>query len=802
MKQSNSRRAKQNINENIPHRKVTISKVLFLIFSILFLLAILTHHSIDDAIAEGGKSGQISNWIGYFGAVISRVIFNIFGLAGYFLGVYLFIASLQSLFKDSPIKKRALFLSIILFLAGFSIFFALWPETFAPITSNIGINTLSGGVFGQLLASPPNNFYNSGFIRQYMGTVGTCIISITLIAIGFLFIWEEKVFLFFKNFFSFFTSHAPVNDEVSKAVKGKQSKDESSIEKIKKEIELKRAKEKLSSTQTFIIDDDLFNPVNTKSDNHKEQHLEVPPVSSSLSQRTMIISTNSNEFSPAVREKIVRKSPLANSSYKIPSLKILDMIEEASGESRDAVQKSKETLQDTLNSFGVEAKVTDAITGPRITRLEIVPSPGVKLDKITSLEANIKLDLRAECIRILAPIPGKDAVGIEIPNKISSPVSLFGILNSSQWKKSSHGIPVALGKSVSGEPIIADLARAPHLLIAGSTGSGKSVCINTLIMSLLYRFTPDELRMILVDPKVVEFETYKKLPHLITPIVNDPRKVPLALRWAINEMERRYRVLAKVRVKNLESFNSRPKGEEIVDDDGKLIPLKLPYIVIILDELADIMMIAKADVETSICRIAQKARAVGIHLVVATQRPSKEIITGVIKANLPTRIAFKVSSMIDSRVILDQNGAETLLGRGDMLFIPPGSAKLERIQGAMVSDGEIERVAAASAEQMEQKFDDRVIAEEEPQDDIQSDDEYSDTAPSAIDEKADLMDRAIDLVKRERKATTSYLQRRLGIGYNKAANIIENMEKQGMIGPILSPDGKREIYITEEDKRI
>jgi len=375
------------------------------------------------------------------------------------------------------------------------------------------------------------------------------------------------------------------------------------------------------------------------------------------------------------------------------------------------------------------------------------------------------------------------------------------VLGSSQWKKATHEIPIALGKNVSGEPVITDLARAPHLLIAGSTGSGKSVCINTLIMSLLYRFTPDELRLILVDPKVVEFEMYKTLPHLITPIVNEPKKVPFALRWAINEMERRYRVLAKVRVKNLETFNSRPISLEILDDDGKAIPAKLPFIVIILDELADIMMAAKTDVETSICRIAQKARAVGIHLVVATQRPSKEIITGIIKANLPTRIAFRVSSMIDSRVILDQNGAESLLGKGDMLFIPPGSAKLERIQGAMVSDAEIEKVVAFCSEQMEQKFDDKVVAEEK-QEDTDETEFYSEDKGSALDDKADLMDRAIDIVKREKKATTSYLQRRLGIGYNKAANIIETMEKQGMIGPVQSSDGKREIYINEEDKSV
>lgn len=797
MKNSNLKRTRQS-KEPDKHHKITVGKVVFLIFSILLLLAILTHNSQDDAVVEGGKSGQLFNWIGYFGAVLSRVIFHTFGLAGYFLGLFCFIASFQSLFREGPIKRRSLILSVILFLLGFSIFFALWPETFSPLTSNMGIKTLSGGVFGQLLASPPDKFDSAGWIRQYMGTIGTCIIGLALIAVGMIFIWEEKTGIFLKKLLSALKIKRISANSDSEDIKLSNTKTELTLEQVRKEIELKRTKNKPITSQTIVIDDGLFNQDYYKPPkSSKVKALEIPPISPNLAQKTMIMSTNN----VVVKDKQIKRATASGTVYKLPLLKLLDEIEESSGESREAVQKAKETLQDTLDSFGVEAKVTEGVTGPRITRLEVVPSPGVRLDKITSLESNMKLDLRAESIRILAPIPGKDAVGVEIPNKVSSPVSFLGVIGSPQWKKATQEIPIALGKSVSGDPMIADLARAPHLLIAGSTGSGKSVCINTLIMSLLYKFTPDELRLILVDPKVVEFEMYKTLPHLITPIVNEPKKVPFALRWAINEMERRYRVLAKVRVKNLETFNSRPIISDILDDDGKPIPAKLPFIVIILDELADIMMAAKADVETSICRIAQKARAVGIHLVVATQRPSKEIITGVIKANLPTRIAFRVSSMIDSRVILDQNGAESLLGKGDMLFIPPGSAKLERIQGAMVSDAEIEKVVAFCSEQMEQKFDDKVVAEEK-QEDADETESYPEDKGSVLDDKADLMDRAIDIVKREKKATTSYLQRRLGIGYNKAANIIETMEKQGMIGPVQSSDGKREIYIDEDDKSV
>jgi S-DNA-T family DNA segregation ATPase FtsK/SpoIIIE len=378
------------------------------------------------------------------------------------------------------------------------------------------------------------------------------------------------------------------------------------------------------------------------------------------------------------------------------------------------------------------------------------------------------------------------------------------MMEAENWQKSRADIPVILGKDVSGKVQVTDLAKSPHLLIAGSTGSGKSVCINMLIISLLYRFSPKDLRLIMVDPKVVEFEVYKNLPHLITPIVNDPKKVPAALKWAINEMERRYKLLGKVGVRNLESFNTRkPVEEPIKDHDGNIIPDKLPYIVILIDELADIMMIAKADVETSIARIAQKARAVGIHMVLATQTPRKDIITGVIKANLPSRIAFRVGSIVDSRVILDKKGAEALLGQGDMLFLPPGSAELDRIQGAWVSDEEIKAVVNFVADQAEQEFFDGVISEE---DEEQGEAEgISSSASSAAakylkPDDDDNMKRALEIILTEKKASTSYIQRRLKIGYNRAADIIDQLEERGIIGAQPSTGGaNREILVDIEE---
>jgi DNA segregation ATPase FtsK/SpoIIIE, S-DNA-T family len=646
----------------------------------------------------------------------------------------------------------------------------MWPQYFVTVTANLGIGSikapyyvLSGGVIGQFLAAPPE--CKAGVIRCYTGTVGAAVVGLAFLSIGTIFLWKLETLRFcYKILFCF----------RRKKNENKNLESQTQIEKSKKKIQARRQQqtEELEQLKLEELEKDVF-----------VEKLPTPTVQIKKKPTTQKINP------PTMRKK---------SQYRIPPFKLLKDYVENKGDSKDVVKKAKGTLQDTLDSFGVDAIVTDAVTGPRVTRLEVVPSPGVRVQKISSLEANIKLDLKAESIRILAPIPGKDAVGIEVPNRSSSLVSVKSMLTSKAWEQFSGGIPIVLGKNVAGEPIITDLARAPHLLIAGATGSGKSVCVNALIMSLLYKFSPDELRLILVDPKVVEFEMYQKLPHLITPVVNEPKKVPLALRWCINEMEKRYKMLAKVRVKNLEGFNTRQiPAEPVFDDEGNKIPNHLPFIVIIIDELADIMMIAKADVETSIARIAQKARAVGIHLVLATQRPSVQIITGIIKANLPTRIAFRVTSVVDSRVILDHKGAETLLGMGDMLFIPPGSAKLDRIQGALIADNEIEDVVSFCSVQMEQNFDTKVVV---PNQDLNTDSTDSlhedNLAPEDgdYDTADDLVQQAVDIIRRERKASTSYLQRRLKIGYNRAAEIIDILESRGIIGPQIG-SARREIFV-------
>jgi len=535
---------------------------------------------------------------------------------------------------------------------------------------------------------------------------------------------------------------------------------------------------------------------------------------------------------PGFGEHPAPPTPPVLEEYHLPSPMLLDRHgDELNQEDKAYIQSATDKLEETLNSFHVGGIISDITVGPRVTQFEIALDPGVKVEKITSIQPNIAMALEAQSIRIRAPIPGKNAVGIEIPNKVSSTVYLRPLLESATWRESRAAIPILLGRDISGKVYMTDLAKAPHMLIAGSTGSGKSVCMNTLIMSLLFRFSPDELKLIMVDPKVVELEMYRPIPHLITPVVNDPKKVPLALRWGVNEMERRYMVLAKVKAKNLAAFNSRPPDPQpVLDDYGNVVPPKLPILIIIIDELADIMMTdAKSDVEQSICRIAQKGRAAGLHLVIATQSPRKEVVTGLIKANIPTKIAFRVSNGMDSRVILDAVGAEKLLGNGDMLFNPPGGANLERIQGAYVSDKEIADVIDEVAAQRPQIFDDNIFAGgEEDDEDAPRDRRKGKNGPSRGDDYGDEVDdyddldgatnseivraaadkyltpddppimiRALEIIINDQQVSTSYLQRRLGIGYNKAADIIDKLEQRHIISAPLPGGQKRSILITD-----
>lgn len=447
--------------------------------------------------------------------------------------------------------------------------------------------------------------------------------------------------------------------------------------------------------------------------------------------------------------------------YELPSLDLLNQVEVLPNkEDKKRIVKKAKVLEETLRNFGVEAKVIQVSKGPVITRYELQPSVGVKVSKIVNLSDDIALNMAAPAIRIEAPIPGKAAIGIEIPNKDVSTVTLKEVIDSNGFQNNTARIPFALGKDISGNPVIADISKMPHLLVAGATGSGKSVCINTLILSILFSAKPENVKLLLIDPKVVELNQYNGIPHLLIPVVTDPKKATSALNWAVQEMTRRYQLFAENGVKDIGSYND------------KQLPERLPFIVIIIDELADLMMVAANDVEDAICRLAQMARAAGLHLILATQRPSVDIITGVIKANIPSRIAFSVASQTDSRTILDMGGAEKLLGKGDMLFYPIGANKPVRVQGAFVSEKEVDRVVTFIKGQIEKpQYETEIINKIDNGEimDMSGSDEY--------------FDRAMEIVVESQQASISMLQRRLRIGYNRAARLIDEMEEKGIIGP-------------------
>jgi S-DNA-T family DNA segregation ATPase FtsK/SpoIIIE len=557
-------------------------------------------------------------------------------------------------------------------------------------------------------------------------------------------------------------------------------------------------------------------------------------------------------------------------NYELPGFDLLDAEDEedAPEANREELLHTQDLIIETLKAFGIEVTPGDITRGPTITRYEIYPSTGLRVSRISQLEADIARATCAERINILAPIPGKDTVGIEIANSQKIAVPLHELLHDPEFRSAKKKIPLALGKDVYGKTVIGDLAAMPHLLVAGATGSGKSVCINSIISSMLFKFGPDELRFIMVDPKVVEMQMYNRLPHLVVPVVTDPKKTVAALKWVVNEMEKRYRIFAKEGVRNFDGFNSRPKkessaprpaDEEVPEDAGvetesdtaaatgsqvieqpefsldpdipashqappwaldevddeqiesiasalesgdlapeadeddedfapeeDQVPERFPYIVVLIDELADLMQTAPADVEMCIARIAQKARAAGIHLIIATQTPRADVVTGIIKANIPCRIAFQVSSALDSRVILDTKGADKLVGKGDMLYLPPGSAKLERAQGAYVTDTEIERIIEHCAKQGKPKFEADIHAS------LAGNDGDDEEEVSEADEE--LILKCIEVARQERKCSTSLLQRRLRLGYTRAARMVDILEQRGIVGP---GDGAkpREVFL-------
>lgn len=501
------------------------------------------------------------------------------------------------------------------------------------------------------------------------------------------------------------------------------------------------------------------------------------------------MSSTATQPTPAVSTEQIKAEVIAyadDSQYQLPPYSLLRKQSRKSMSEKKSLASNAFKLEQTLQSFGVKAKVTNVHRGPAVTRYEVNPDIGVKVSRIVSLADDIALALAAKGIRIEAPIPGKSAVGIEVPNEDISLVTLREVLESSQYHESESKLTIGLGRDISGEPIVAHLNKMPHLLVAGATGSGKSVCINGIIASILYKAKPNEVKLMMIDPKMVELNVYNGIPHLLTPVVTDVKKASIALKKVVAEMERRYELFAQKGTRDIERYNELIRDEN-ANQPHEPQPL-LPYIVVIVDELADLMMVAPGDVEDAICRLAQMARAAGIHLIIATQRPSVDVITGVIKANIPSRIAFGVSSQADSRTILDMGGAEKLLGRGDMLFLSVGAAKPVRVQGAFVEEKEIVAIVNHCIAQQKAQYHDEMLPEKLNE---------TSEAPGAVEDE--LYEDAVELVIQQGSASVSMLQRRFRIGYARAARLIDTMEMNGIVGPY-EGSRPREVLISKEER--
>jgi S-DNA-T family DNA segregation ATPase FtsK/SpoIIIE len=743
---------------------------------------------------QGAPEAQTENFIGPVGAVVAGLTYFLLGAASYLLAVVLIgFGGAKFLLGDLLLKKRAAWMAAFV-VSGACLaaiqpwFLQSWREHF---------NILGpGGWIGLTLGRT--------VMAGLLGPIGASILLTVVYFASLILMTGMHPVKFCKTLAVEIPAWFRARREAR--LEKKRLEQEAAVEDAL--ANTPRTKRSNSRTRRKTDEDE-------EESNEEELSLEPPLVL----PEPKIIDTGAAP-PPAEKKPPVPKSkkdtdPLGAppdihiENYQIPPLDLLDSPDNQDRQTADPAEllALQGNILDTLKQFGLEASPGDITRGPTVTRFEIYPARGVRVDRIVSLEKDIARATRAEKINILAPIPGKDTVGIEIANSKKIKVVFRELLESEEWANSKAKIPLALGKDVYGRTIIADLAQMPHLLVAGTTGSGKSVCINAIIASMLYKFSPEELRFIMIDPKVVEMQHYGKLPHLAANVVTEPKKVLLALRYVIDEMERRYRLFAKCGLRNIHGFNARPltpkeepapepelsletpNDEDALDEgiedavlapppkkdgDDLKIPDRLPFIVVIIDELADLMQTAPADVENAIARITQMARAAGIHMIVATQTPRADVVTGVIKANIPSRIAFQVASKIDSRVILDVNGAEKLLGQGDMLYLPPGTSTLVRAQGVLVTDEEIHRVVDYVGAQAEPTFDPGFHqAMSSP---AGGDDDVS-------DEDEELVTKCLEIIKQERKASTSMLQRRLRLGYTRAARVVDILEQRGIVGP-------------------
>jgi DNA segregation ATPase FtsK/SpoIIIE, S-DNA-T family len=697
---------------------------ILLFFLVIFtLISLVSYSPADPSINNARATGEIQNLFGLFGAHMAGILVGLFGVGAFWIPVLCLFASIQ-FFGSHPGKAIGL-------TFGGGLLLIIATGSLAALQHNhvaiFGSRFSSGGMIGIPLKS---------FLVAYANPTGGAMILMFLWLIGFILSTGFSLIRFGKRLAGMATVTAGQGKTVF--IKWRERR-----EKLKKRtrVEKTRAARKISEVEIKAPEPKPVKDVPTP-------------------------------------KQVVFEFMGPDSGVHLPSVNFLDGPEERAISADDENLKMQSRLvEKKLDDFGVFGKVVSVSPGPVVTTFEYEPAPGVKINKIVNLTDDLALALRATSIRIVAPIPGKAAIGIEIPNANRQMVRFKEVVVSAAFEKSKSKLTLCLGKDIVGRPVVAELDRMPHLLIAGATGTGKSVALNSMICSFLYKASPEEVRLIMIDPKRIELSHYDGIPHLVTPVVTDVKKATNALFWAVREMERRYELLSETKARNIRQYNQRVEKEGVAEKGAPAgedaAPLeKLPYIVIIIDELADLMMIASRDVEVALTRLAQMARASGIHLILATQRPSVDVLTGIIKANFPTRLTFQVSSKTDSRTIIDTNGAENLLGSGDMLFLPPGTAKLQRIHGAYISEAELARITEFLKNQKTPDYDESVTAAPEKASDENGETEY--------DEK---YDEAVALVTKTRQASISMIQRHLRIGYNRAARIIEVMEKEGLVGP-------------------
>lgn len=753
-------------------------------------------------ISNFGVGGSVGN-------AISSFFFGLVGLVCYPLPIFLFLGvAFVIANKRNPRAYRKMAGFVLLFLAV-CLFLqlvtegAVYERDFMAYYRVSAEYKTGGGLLGGAL---------SRLLVQAFGTVGTYVITVIAMVISFVLITQKSMFDMIKKFsrkmYRRAAERKALRQEELKARQEEQAEKEQQQERRKKrkertedflketevnepEQEIKRKKEPKASRKKAkeqevsgnILLDEPFVPENAFPIHRAEelvQDLEeiVPPPEEEKETSKKNPRSSKAEIEQGIHEvseEIALKEAEVKKAYEFPPMELLKKGKQTGGDSDTHLRETAGKLQETLHNFGVNVSITNVSCGPTVTRYELQPEQGVKVSKIVGLTDDIKLNLAATDIRIEAPIPGKAAVGIEVPNENNSTVMLRDLLQSEAFSSCKSKLAFAAGKDIAGKPVITDIAKMPHLLIAGATGSGKSVCINTIIISLLYKASPDDVKLIMIDPKVVELSVYNGIPHLFIPVVTDPKKAAGALNWAVAEMTDRYNKFAQYNVRDLKGYNAKVESISNIEDENK--PKKLPQIVIIVDELADLMMVAPGEVEDSICRLAQLARAAGIHLIIATQRPSVNVITGLIKANMPSRIAFSVSSGVDSRTILDMNGAEKLLGKGDMLFYPQGYQKPARVQGAFVSDQEVGAVVDFLSKQNPTAEYDKEIQEK-----IEAVKETTTAgADTANDRDVYFADAGKFIIEKD-KASIGMLQRVFKIGFNRAARIMDQLYEAGVVG--------------------